>query len=76
MNSLNWIAILLLSALLARYYWPPMAFLLGPFFYLYVRALTDGSLRLRRKHLLHFVPALLCIVGLLPYYLQPVENKI
>ncbi len=55
---------------------PPLAFLLGPFFYFYVRALTHGSFRLRRKHLLHFVPALLCIVGLLPYYLQPVENKI
>ncbi len=55
---------------------PPLAFLLGPFFYFYVRSLTHGSFRLRRKHLLHFVPALLCIVGLSPYYLQPVENKI
>ena len=45
---------------------PPLAFLLGPFFYFYVRALTDGSFRLGRKHLLHFIPALLCIIALLP----------
>ena len=55
---------------------PPLAFLLGPLFYFYVRALTDSSFRLRSVHLLHFVPGLLSIAGLMPFYLQPVENKI
>ncbi len=55
---------------------PPLTFLLGPLFYFYVRALTDGSFRLRRVHLLHFLPAMLGVIGLLPFYLQPVENKI
>ncbi len=53
----------------------PLAFLLAPLFYLYVRAMTEPGFRMQKAHLLHFVPATLCVLGLMPYYLQSASAK-
>lgn len=54
----------------------PFDFALAPLLYLYVRALTSDAPRLKKKDLLHFVPAFLCILYLMPYYFQSGEAKI
>jgi len=53
----------------------PFDFLGGPLLYLYVRALTDRSFVFSRKTLLHFVPAVLVLLYLTPFYLQSWEYK-
>lgn len=54
----------------------PLQFLIGPLVYLYLRALLQKERRLGRLDLLHFVPAILCLAYLLPFYLQSGENKV
>ena len=53
----------------------PLDFLPGPLFYLYVRTLTERS-RLRRRDLLHALPAIACLLYLLPYYARSAEFKL
>jgi AraC-like DNA-binding protein len=53
----------------------PFDFLAGPLLYLYIRRLLTRQ-ALRRKDLLHFVPFILCIIYLLPYYFQSSEYKL
>jgi AraC-like DNA-binding protein len=53
----------------------PFDFLGGPLLYLYIRRLLTGQ-ALRRKDLLHFVPFVLCLLYLLPYYFQSSEYKL
>lgn len=53
----------------------PLDFLPGPLFYLYVRTLTERS-RVRRRDLLHALPAAACLVYLLPYYARSAEYKL
>ncbi len=53
----------------------PFDFLGGPLLYLYVRALTDRSFVFRKKTLLHFLPAALVVLYLLPFYIQSSEYK-
>lgn len=53
----------------------PLDFLLGPLLFLYVRArLGDGTLR--RIDWIHFLPAALCVLYLLPYYFQSGADKL
>lgn len=52
----------------------PLLFLMGPFYYLYVRSLLD--LKISGKSFWHYVPALLCFLALLPFYLQPGAEKL
>ena len=53
----------------------PLDFLLGPLLFLYVRArLGDGTLR--RIDWIHFLPAILCVFYLMPYYLQSGAAKL
>jgi AraC-like DNA-binding protein len=68
----------------AHYFWVyphlsrishPFDFLGGPLLFLYVRALTSKS-SLGRKAFLHFVPAILCALFLVPFYLQSREYKL
>ncbi|HEX8494171.1 MAG TPA: helix-turn-helix domain-containing protein [Pyrinomonadaceae bacterium] len=54
----------------------PFDFAITPLLYLYVRALTSTKPQLKKRDLLHFVPFALCIVYLLPYYLQSGADKI
>src|ERR1044072_2845761 len=54
----------------------PFDFAVTQFFYLYVRSLTEERPRLRRKDLLHFVPAALCVLYLVSYYLSGADYKL
>jgi len=53
----------------------PFDFLGGPLLYLYVRALTERNFVFTKKTLLHFVPAVLVVLYLTPFYLQNWEYK-
>ena len=55
---------------------PPLVFTLEPLIYLYVRALTSVSFRFKWRFLLHFVPFLILVVLLTPYYLLSASQKI
>lgn len=69
----------------AHYFWiyphlsrlnHPFDFLGAPFLFLYVKSLISRNPRLGRKALLHFVPAVLCLLWLTPYYLQSGGTKV
>ena len=47
----------------------PFAFLGGPLIYLYIRTLISNQ-AVTRKDAVHFIPFTLCVLYLLPYYLQ------
>jgi AraC-like DNA-binding protein len=51
-------------------------FLMGPFLLLYVKASLNVESHTKRTDIIHFIPAILSLIGTLPYYLQPFENKI
>jgi len=53
----------------------PLDFLPAPLFYLYVRTLTERS-GVRRRDLLHALPAAACLLYLLPYYARSAEYKL
>jgi AraC-like DNA-binding protein len=52
----------------------PTNFLLGPLFYFLACAVVRGSLP--RRPWLHFLPALLCALSLLPFYVLPAAVKL
>jgi len=52
----------------------PFDFLGAPLLFLYVKALTSKT-RLGWKALLHFVPAVLAVLYLVPFYMQTAEYK-
>ena len=54
----------------------PFVFLAGPFLFLYIRTITAGNSRLKKKDLLHFVPSLFVLAYLLPYYFQSRDDKV
>ncbi|NIR52597.1 hypothetical protein GWO43_28815, partial [candidate division KSB1 bacterium] len=55
---------------------PTLLFLFGPLFYFYIKAMTTSTFKLRKQHGLHFIPFLICVAYLTPYYLQSAEAKI
>ena len=54
----------------------PFVFLAAPLLFLYLRELTAREQRFERKDFLHFIPFVLCLIYLLPYYLQSGKAKI
>ena len=50
--------------------------LLGPLLYFYVRGVINDTSSLTKKDLLHFIPALIHGIGLIPYLILPFEEKI
>ncbi len=54
----------------------PTQYLIGPFLYLYIRALMGYAPRLRGPELIHFIPFLLILAYLTPFYLSPATEKI
>lgn len=54
----------------------PFAFLAGPLLFLYIRELTANGRKCERRDFLHFIPFTLCLVYLLPYYLQGAKAKL
>jgi AraC-like DNA-binding protein len=54
----------------------PFDFAIAPLLYLYVKVLTARSPRLKKRDLLHFIPSVLCVIYLLPFYFQSGEAKL
>ena len=54
----------------------PFYLILGPLFYFYVRGLLKDDHRLNKIDLLHFVPALLFLINILPYVFKGVDFKL
>ncbi|PSR52771.1 hypothetical protein AHMF7605_04155 [Adhaeribacter arboris] len=48
----------------------------GPLLYLFTRKITSRAPRFRRTDLIHFIPAIVTFIYLLPYYLQSTAEKI
>lgn len=54
----------------------PLYLLIGPFFYFYIRGLLNDRFEFKRKDLLHFIPALVQLVAIVPYlFLTSFEDK-
>lgn len=54
----------------------PFYLLLGPLFYFYVRGLLKDEYGLKKSDLLHFIPAVVVFVNILPYLFEGVEYKL
>jgi AraC-like DNA-binding protein len=54
----------------------PTLFLFGPLHYFYVKVLTDRTIVFKPVHLLHFLPFALIVIGFIPVYLLPVQQKL
>lgn len=54
----------------------PFVFLAGPLLFLYIRELTSDGTSFERKDFLHFIPFALCLIYLLPFYLQSGYSKL
>jgi hypothetical protein len=54
----------------------PLLFVMGPLFWFYAIALLRPPFLFSKKHLWHFLPALLCLLLFVPFYLLPGEAKI
>ena len=63
--------------LLALFYnhFSPFFLLAGPFLYFYVRGTLKDRQGLKRKDALHFIPALIHLIGVLPYYFSSFSYK-
>ncbi|TGD59376.1 helix-turn-helix domain-containing protein [Flavobacterium humi] len=53
----------------------PIDFLPGALLYLYVKSVLQRAKRISKWDLLHFAPALLHCIELIPFYLLPVQEK-
>src|SRR6476646_612509 len=54
----------------------PFVFLAAPLLFLYLRELTAREQKFQRRDFLHFIPFVLCLIYLLPYFLQSSAAKI
>ncbi|MBC7910774.1 MAG: AraC family transcriptional regulator, partial [Pyrinomonadaceae bacterium] len=54
----------------------PLQFLIAPLCFLYIKSLLAKSQKLGRKYLLHFIPASICLLYLLPFYFQSSAYKL
>ncbi len=54
----------------------PLMFLIGPFLYFYIRGTLKDQYALSKIDALHFIPALIALIGTTPYIFQSFENKL
>ena len=54
----------------------PLMLLLGPFLLIYVRGTLNDNAALKKRDWIHFIPALIHLIGIIPYTLQPFSEKI
>lgn len=54
----------------------PLLFVVGPLFWFYANALLRPPFHFSKKQLWHLLPALLCLLLFVPFYLLPAEAKI
>jgi AraC-like DNA-binding protein len=53
----------------------PLMLLLGPFLFFYVRGTLDDTTRLKKSDVFHFIPAVIHLIGIVPYSLQSFSEK-
>jgi AraC-like DNA-binding protein len=53
----------------------PLMLLLGPFLFFYVRGTLDDTSLLKKSDVFHFIPAVIHLIGIVPYALQPFSEK-
>jgi AraC-like DNA-binding protein len=54
----------------------PLMLLLGPLLFFYVRGTLEDSTALKKWDFIHFIPALIQLIGIVPYTLQPFSKKL
>ena len=54
----------------------PLLFCMGPLYFFYCRHLLNRNAIIKFKALLHFIPALLVLLLMLPFYVMPASEKI
>ena len=54
----------------------PIDFLGAPLLFLYIKSLTSKTFNFGKEQLLHFIPAVLCALFLMPFYFQSANNKL
>lgn len=54
----------------------PLLFCMGPLYYIYCRYLLDKSYRTNFKTILHFLPSLIVLLLMMPFYSMPAEAKV
>lgn len=53
----------------------PLLFCVGPLYYIYCGSLLNRSFKSRLALLLHFIPALLVLGLMMPFYMMPAQSK-
>ncbi len=53
----------------------PLNLLAGPALYFYVRGTIDDSATFYKKDLFHFIPAIIHLIGIIPYAIKPFSYK-
>jgi len=54
----------------------PLLFCMGPLYFLYCRHLLDKDFRTTYKTLSHFIPSVIVLLLMLPFYLMPASEKL
>lgn len=54
----------------------PLMFLIGPFLYFYIRGTLKDQYALSSIDAIHFIPALVALIGTIPYIFQSFEDKL
>jgi methylphosphotriester-DNA--protein-cysteine methyltransferase len=54
----------------------PFAFLIGPFLYIYTRNALVGKIVYRPTDSLHYIPFLIVLISIFPYYFTPFDHKL
>ena len=54
----------------------PLLFCLGPFYYIYCRYLLDKNYKVGIKGMFHFIPSVLVLLMMLPFYLMNKSQKL
>jgi len=54
----------------------PLLFCFGPLYFIYCRYLLDKNYKLSPKSIVHFIPALLVLLLMMPFYTMPNNQKI
>lgn len=63
-------------AALMHGHFQPYLYLPGPFLYLYARSVIRDNARLDWWDILHFIPMIVMLIGIIPYYFVSLEDKI
>lgn len=54
----------------------PYLYLPGPFLYLYARSVIRDNARLEWWDIIHFIPMIVMLIGIIPYYMVSLDDKI